>query len=157
MTALDEAAPAELGPVDYALIEFPAGHRAFTGQLADELLRLVDSETVDILDLFVITKDLDGTVKAVEIEDSDERADIRALRAHVAEILAADDVVALAAALQPGSIAGVVVWENTWAAPFVTAVLATGGQLVAGGRISLSAILASIEDDLYDTGDPEGG
>ncbi len=138
----------ELGPVDYTVIECPTGRQVFRGELADELLRLVDSDTVRVLDLLVLSKALDGTVEAVEIDDSTEREDIRALGVHVAEILAAQDVADLAAAMAPGSVAGVVVWENTWAAPFASAARRVGGQLVASGRIPVPAILASLEADL---------
>jgi hypothetical protein len=71
--------------------------------------------------------------------------EIRALETHVSEILAADDVLNLAAAMEPGSVAGVLVWENTWAAPFASAARRAGGQLIATGRIPIQAIAASIE------------
>lgn len=148
MTAVPEEELEEFGPVDYTVVEFPAGQKVFTGELADELLRLVDSEVIRILDLLVITKDADGTVDAMEIDDSGEKDEILALQAHVAEILAADDVVTLAAAMQPGSVAGVVVWENCWAAPFASAARRSGGQLIASGRIPIQAIIASFEADV---------
>ncbi|HSS55638.1 MAG TPA: hypothetical protein VLK79_13405, partial [Gaiellales bacterium] len=67
------------------------------------------------------------------------------LETHVSEILAADDVLNLAAAMEPGSVAGVLVWENTWAAPFASAARRAGGQLIATGRIPIQAIAASLE------------
>jgi hypothetical protein len=141
----------ELGPVDYLIVEFPPDRQVFTGELGDELLRLVNSETVRLLDLLVLTKGADGTIDAVEIDDSGERDDIRALESHVAEILATDDVVALAEAMEPGSVAGVLVWENTWAAPFASAARRAGGQLVASGRIPVQALVAAFEGDLEGT------
>jgi hypothetical protein len=65
----------------------------------------------------------------------------------VAEILAAKDVAHLAAAMENGSTAGVVVWENRWAAPFASAARRSGGQLIASGRIPIQAIAASLEAD----------
>lgn len=145
----DSAVIDELGPVDYLILEFPAGKQAFRGELADELLRLVDAETVRILDLLVVTKADDGTIEALEIDEAvDERDDIRELERHVADVLAAEDVVTLAEAMEPGSVAGLIVWENSWAAPFASAARRAGGQLVASGRIPVQALVASFEDEL---------
>ena len=74
--------------------------------------------------------------------------EIRALETHVSEILAADDVEHLAAAMEPGSVAGVLVWENSWAAPFASTARRAGGQLIATGRIPIQAIAASIEAEM---------
>jgi hypothetical protein len=148
MRANDEAVIDELGPVDFLVVEFPAGELRFSGEMADELLRLADTGIVRILDLLVIAKDEDGEIAAYEIDEMTERDDIRALESEVAEILSADDVLDLAHALVPGSVAGVVVWENTWAAPFASAARRAGGQLVASGRIPIQAIAASMEAEL---------
>jgi hypothetical protein len=98
-----------------------------------------------LLDLLVVHKDDDGTLEAFEVDDLDEVDELRALETHIAEILAADDVAHLAAAMEPGSTAGVLVWENSWAAPFASAARRSGGQLIATGRIPIQAILASLE------------
>jgi hypothetical protein len=135
----------ELGPVDYLVVEFPAGKSSFTGEMADELATLVDNGVIRILDLLVLHKDDDGTIEGLEIDDLDNLDELRGLEAHVAEILAEDDVVLLAEAMENGSTAGVLVWENVWAAPFASAARRAGGQLVAGGRIPIQAIVASIE------------
>lgn len=148
MIVSDDVGNDELGPVDYLVVEFPAGEQRFTGEMADELLRLADTGIVRILDLLVIAKDEDGEIAAYEIDEVSDRDDVRALGADVAEILAADDVLDLAHAMVPGTVAGVIVWENTWAAPFATAARRAGGQLVASGRIPLPAIAASMEADL---------
>ena len=87
----------------------------------------------------------DGTIEAFEIDDLDEVDELRALEGEIAEILAAEDVAHLAEAMENGSTAGVLVWENTWAAPFASAARRAGGQLVATGRIPIQAILASLE------------
>ena len=109
-----------------------------------------------MLDLLVIVKDEDGGIDAFEIDEATGRDDVRALEAHVAEILAADDVEHLANAMAPGSVAGVIVWENSWAAPFGSAARRAGGQLVASGRIPIQAIAASFEAELAAIAAEEG-
>jgi len=138
----------ELGPVDYLVVEFPTGAQNFTGEMAAELARLSEAGTIRVLDILILQKNDDGSVDAVEIDDVPEADAIRALETDVAEILAADDVVHLAAAMLPGSVAGVLVWENRWAAPFASAARRSGGQLIATGRIPIQAIAASIEAEL---------
>ena len=144
----------ELGPVDYLVVEFPAGRSNFTGEMAAELVSLVNAGTIRLLDLLMLRKDDDGTIEAFEIDDLDEVDELRALEGEIAEILAAEDVAHLAAAMENGSTAGVLVWENTWAAPFASAARRAGGQLVATGRIPIQAILASVEaeDDTINEG-----
>lgn len=145
----DEAADLDtMGPVDYLVIEFPAGKQSFTGEMAAELARLSDAGTIRILDLLIIIKNDDGSIDAMEIDDIEGLDEIRQLESYIAEILAADDVDMLAAAMEPGTVAGVLVWENTWAAPFASAARHAGGQLVATGRIPLQAIAASMEAEL---------
>ncbi len=136
-----------LGPVDYVVVEFPAGASNFTGEMAEELLRLVDSGTIRVIDVLILSKDEDGTVDAMELSDVPELGELRALEAQLAELLAAEDVEHLAAAMEPGSTAGVLIWENLWAAPFASAARRSGGQLIANGRIPIQAIIASIEAD----------
>jgi hypothetical protein len=138
----------ELGPVDYLVVEFPPGAQNFTGEMAAELVRLSDAGTIRVLDLLILQKAEDGSVDAYEIDETEALDEIRALETHVSEILAADDVEHLAAAMEPGSVAGVLVWENTWAAPFASAARRAGGQLVATGRIPIQAIAASMEAEL---------
>lgn len=137
----------ELGPVDYLVIEFPAGAGNFTGDTAAELAALVDAGTIRVLDLLILSKDGDGSVEALEIDDLDALDELHAIETEIAEILAADDVEHLAAAMEPGSVAGVLVYENRWAAPFAAAARRAGGQLVASGRIPIQAIIASLEAD----------
>jgi hypothetical protein len=137
----------ELGPVDYLVVEFPAGASSFTGEMAAELLRLANSGTIRVIDVLILTKDADGTVTAAELSDIAELGELQAVEAELAELLAAEDVDHLAAAMEPGSTAGVLIWENLWAAPFASAVRNSGGQLIANGRIPIQAIIASIEAD----------
>lgn len=135
----------ELGPIDYLVVEFPAGKSSFNGEMAEALVNLSDAGTICILDLLVIHKDEDGGIEGVELDDMENLGELRGLEKEVAEILAADDVAHLAASMENGSTAGVLVWENTWAAPFASAARRAGGQLVASGRIPIQAIAAQFE------------
>jgi hypothetical protein len=136
-----------LGPVDYLVVEFPAGQSNFTGEMASELLALVDAGTIRVIDVLILTKNEDGTVDAMELSDVPNLGELQTVEAELAELLAAEDVENLAAAMDPGSTAGVLIWENTWAAPFASAARRSGGQLIANGRIPIQAIFASIEAD----------
>lgn len=143
----------ELGPVDYLVVEFPAGASHFTGEMAAELAALVDTGTIRVLDILILAKDADGSVEALELDDLDALDELRTIETEIAEILAEEDVEHLAAAMEPGSVAGVLVWENRWAAPFAAAARRSGGQLIANGRIPIQAIIASIEADEALTGE----
>jgi hypothetical protein len=144
---MSDASLYELGPVDYLVVEFPAGAANFTGDMAAELIALVDSGIIRLIDVLILSKAEDGTVEAIELSDIDELGELQRLEAELAELLAAEDVAHLAAAMDPGSTAGVLVWENLWAAPFASAARRSGGQLIANGRIPIQAIIASIEAD----------
>ena len=137
----------ELGPIDYVVVEFPAGATNFTGEMAAELLALVNAGTIRLVDVLILTKDKDGSVEAMELSDVEDLGELEALEAELAELLAEEDVEHLAAAMDPGSTAGVLIWENLWAAPFAAAARRSGGQLIANGRIPIQAIIASIEAD----------
>ncbi len=138
----------EMGPVDYLVVEFPEGESNFNGEMAAALAALVDTGTIRLLDLLIIQKNADGSIEAMEIDDLEGVDELRALETEIAEILAEEDVAHLAAAMEPGSVAGVLVWENAWAAPFASAARRAGGQLIANGRIPIQAIAASIEAEL---------
>jgi hypothetical protein len=139
----------ELGPVDYLVVAFPAGQADFSGEMARELRALMDSGTVRVLDLVLVTKDVDGSVEATELRDADdsEVGQLHAAEADLAVLLAESDIDEIGGVLEPGSSAAVLVWENTWAAPFGSAVRRSGGQLVADGRIPTQAILAAMDAD----------
>jgi hypothetical protein len=137
----------ELGPVDFIVVEFPPGHASFTGEMAAELLALVDAGTIRVIDILVLTKDADGAIEALELSELGDLGPLVRLEAELAELLAADDVAHLAAAMDPGTVAGVLVYENVWAAGFASAARRSGGQLIANGRIPIQSIIASIEAD----------
>jgi hypothetical protein len=137
----------ELGPVDYLVVEFPANTSNFTGEMADELVALVDAGIIRVIDVLILTKNDDGTIDVLELSDVEELGALRTIEAELAELLAEDDIEHLAAAMDPGSTAGVLIWENLWAAPFASAARRSGGQLIADGRIPIQAIIAAIEAD----------
>ncbi len=131
------------GPVDFLIVEFPAGESNFTGEIAEEIVRLVDAGTIRVIDMIVITKDADGNLDAVEISDAEDLGPLTAIEAGLAGLLAEEDVAYLAAAMEPGSVAGVLVYENLWAAPFAAAARRAGGVLIADGRISPEDVVAA--------------
>ena len=140
----------ELGPVDYLIVEFPAGQQNFTGEGAVELVRLHDAGIIRIMDVLILQKAEDGTVMAQELSDLAELGELARIETELAQTLAEEDVDHLAAAMDPGSIAGVLVYENLWAAPFASAMRRAGGQLIANGRIPVQAIVAAVEADAGD-------
>ena len=99
------------------------------------------------VDVVILTKDEDGAVDAMELSDVGELGELQALEAELAELLAEEDIAHLAAAMEPDSTAGVLIYENRWAAPFAAAARRSGGQLIANGRIPIQAIIASIAAD----------
>jgi hypothetical protein len=137
----------ELGPVDYLVVEFPAGHQNFTGEGATELVRLHDAGIIRIMDILILAKDADGVVDAMELSDLPDLGELQRIEAQLAQTLAEEDVEHLAAAMDPGSVAGVLIYENLWAAPFGAAMRRAGGQLIANGRIPVQALIAAVEAD----------
>ncbi|MFZ2176143.1 MAG: DUF6325 family protein [Rhodococcus sp. (in: high G+C Gram-positive bacteria)] len=137
----------ELGPVDWIVVEFPGSK--FNGAIAPALGDLVERGIIRVLDFLLLKKDADGSLEAYELSDLDdsEIGELRSYETELAMLLSEDDVEAVAAAIDPGSTAAVLVWENTWAAPFASATRRAGGQLVASGRIPVQALLAAIEAD----------
>ena len=146
-TTIEQTSLDTLGPVDYVVVEFPAGESSFTGEMAEELVALVEAGTIRVIDALILVKDENGSVEAMELSDVEDLGPLRQVEAQLAELLAAEDVANLAAAMDPGSTAGVLIWENLWAAPFASAARRAGGQLIADGRIPIQAIIASIEAD----------
>jgi hypothetical protein len=137
----------ELGPVDYVVVEFPADRANFSGEMAAELVALVKRGAVRVLDLVLLKKNPDGSIEGFESHDFGDAdlGELRALETELAMLLAEEDIESIGAALEPGSVAAVLVWENLWAAPFGSAVRRSGGQLVASGRIPIQALAAALE------------
>jgi hypothetical protein len=134
-----------MGPIDYLVVEFP-GNR-MTGEGLPLLVDLVDRGIIRILDLVFVRKELDGSVSGLAIADLDHDGvlDLAVFEGASSGLLGADDVEDAGSVLQPGSSAGVLVYENLWAAPFAVALRRGGGQLVASGRIPVQAALAALD------------
>jgi hypothetical protein len=134
----------EMGPIDYVLIAWPDPHP--NGEIAALLVDLVDRGIIRILDLAFVAKADDGSVAGLEIADVGEQvAELKVFEGASSGLLSDDDLEEAGAALDPGSAAAVLVFENRWAAPFAVAVRRSGGQLVANGRIPTQAILAALD------------
>ncbi len=134
----------ELGPIDYIVVEFPVGESRLTGEAAAEIAALAANETIRVLDLVIVHKRDDGSIDVDEIEDLGDLGSLGTIAATLADVLAEQDLIDIAAAMEPGSTAGILVWENTWAAPFAVAVRRNGGQLIASGRIPTQSLIASM-------------
>jgi hypothetical protein len=122
-----------VGPVEYIVVGFP-GNR-FNGAIAPELAKLIDNETIRVLDLLFIGKDDSGEVVFFEFDQLDELAPFADLEGEVGGVLGQDDIDYVAASLEPGMSAALLVWEDRWAAPFADAVRESGGVLLEGGRV----------------------
>jgi hypothetical protein len=134
----------EMGPIDYLIVEWP--DRQPTGEAAPYLIDLVDRGLIRILDLAFIAKGEDGSVAALEIADlGDEVGAFAAFEGASSGLLSGDDVAAAGEALEPGTSAALLVYENSWAAPFAAALRRTGAQLVASGRIPVQDVLAALD------------
>jgi len=135
----------ETGPIDYLVVEFP-GNR-MTGEAFPLLVDLVDRGLVRILDLVFVRKDTDGSVVALELKDfdGDGELDMSVFAGASSGLIGDDDIQEAGDVLQPGSSAGILVYENRWAAPFAAAVRRSGGQLVASGRLPIQAVLDALD------------
>lgn len=135
---------AEMGPVDYVVVEWPG--KQPTGEAAPLLVDLVDRGLIRILDLAFIAKGEDGKVAGIEISDlGDNVEELKVFEGASSGLLADDDISEAGEALEAGTSAALLVYENVWAAPFATAVRKSGGQLVASGRIPIQAIVAALD------------
>ena len=135
----------DLGPIDYLVVEFPGAR--LRGEALPMLVDLVDRGIVRVLDLVFVRKDADGSVVAVEVRDLDRDGDldVEVLVGASSGVLGRDDLEQAAAAVEPGSAAGIVLYENVWAVPFLGALRRAGGQLVAAGRVPTEELLAALD------------
>ena len=122
-----------IGPVEYIVVGFPGNE--FNGDIAPELAKLVESGTIRLLDLVFIAKDGEGDVVAVEFDEHDALEAFGTIDGEVGGIISQDDIEHAAEALEPNSSAALLIWEDTWAAPFAAALRDSGGVLIEGGRI----------------------
>jgi hypothetical protein len=134
----------EMGPIDYLLVEWPG--RQPTGEAMPHLLDLVDRGVIRVLDLVFLSKAEDGSVTRVEISDLGEAGTtFAAFEGASSGLLSEEDTEEAGSALEAGTSAALLVYENRWAAPFASAVRRSGGQLVASGRIPIQAMLAALD------------
>jgi hypothetical protein len=134
----------EMGPIDYIVVEWPG--RQPTGGAVPYLVDLVERGIIRILDLAFIAKAEDGSVAGLEISElGEEVEELKVFEGASSGLLSDEDTAEAAAALEPGTSAALLVFENRWAGPFASAVRRSGGQLVASGRIPVQAVLAALE------------
>jgi hypothetical protein len=141
------------GPIDFVLIEFPEDR--LTGGAAQALLDVVDAGIVALYDVMVVGKENDGSSYALDLADSMDRlggfSDLAWVRSG---LLTEDDMRRAADAMQPGTLAALIVYENTWAVPFVAAARESGGELIASARIPAQDVMDAL-DALEATETPE--
>ena len=134
----------EMGPVDYIVLEWP--RQQPTGEVAPLILDLVDRGIIRIIDVAFVAKDSDGSVSTLDLGSlNGGEPSFADFEGASSGLLGDDDLEEAAKALEPGTMAAVLVWENRWAAPIAVALRRSGGQLVASGRIPIQAILASLD------------
>jgi len=135
----------ELGPVDYLVVRFPGSR--FNGEAFPLLLDLADRRIIRILDLAVVKRELDGslTMMALSDLDGDGSLDLAVFHGAASGLLDSDDAEQVASAIDPGDAAAVLVYENTWAAPFAAALLRSGAELVAGARIPVTDLVSALD------------
>jgi hypothetical protein len=132
------------GPVEYIIVGFPGNK--FTGEMAPELVKLVESGTVRVLDLIFVGKDADGSVASFEIDELDALAGFGGLDADVGGLISPEDIEHAAELLEPNSSAALLIWEDLWATPFAEAVRRADGVLIEGARIPHELITTALED-----------
>ena len=134
----------EMGPIDYLLIEWP--HPRPTGEIASIVVDLVDRGIIRVLDLAFMAKDQDGSITALEISDiGEEVEELKVFEGASSGLVSEEDIAEAGSALDPGTAGALLVFENSWAAPFAMAVRRSGGQLVANGRIPVQAVVGALD------------
>ncbi|HEY7197420.1 MAG TPA: DUF6325 family protein [Gaiellaceae bacterium] len=137
----------QLGPVDYLIVEWPAGAEP-SGEGLKELVNLTERGLIRVIDLAFVRKEEDGTVSGLAVADLDHDGSLDLVEFEGASsgIMGQDDYDEAGAALEPGAAAAILVYENTWAAPFVTALRGNGAQVVAGGRIPAEDLITALDE-----------
>jgi hypothetical protein len=135
----------QVGPIDYLVVRFPGSK--MTGEGMPLLVDLVDRGIIRILDLRVVSRGEDGSVALMELSDfdGDGSLDLAVFQGAASGLLDADDAEAVGALIEPGDTAAVVVYENTWAGPFVAATLRGGAEVVSSGRIPATDVLNALD------------
>jgi len=139
------AEESSLGPISYLIVEFPGNK--MTGDGLAELVDLTDRGLIRILDLVFVKRELDGKVEAIEITDLDHdgELDLVVFEGAASGLLDESDLADAQDAIEPGSSAGIMLFENTWAKGFTKALRAGGAELVAAGYVPQDALLASLD------------
>jgi hypothetical protein len=135
----------ELGPIDYLVVEWPAGKQP-SGEGLPLLVDLVDRGLIRVLDLAFVRKEDDGTIVGLDLSEFDGDPVLTVFEGASSGLLGDEDYAEAGAAIEPGCSAALLVYENTWAAPFATALRRSGAQLVANGRIPVNALLAALDE-----------
>jgi hypothetical protein len=133
-----------IGPVEYLLVSFPGNQ--FNGEVAPELMKLVDTGTIRIVDLVFMLKDEDGNVATFEFDQHEELGMFAELEGEVGGIISVEDIEYAAESLDPNSSAALLIWEDTWATAFVEAMRNSGGVLIESARIPHDLIEASLSE-----------
>jgi hypothetical protein len=141
-----EAHEDELGPIDIVVIAYPAD-APMTGEAAPMVLDLVDRGIIRVLDVLFVIKNEDGTFSGFEARDLDSKSvgDLAAFEGASSGLLGDEDAASAAEAIEPGSAAVMIVYENRWAAPFVAAVRRNGGTVVANQRIPVQDLIEALD------------
>lgn len=135
----------EMGPIDYLVLEWPAGKEP-TGEAMPLLVDLVDRGLIRVLDFAFVQKQDDGTVVGLDIDAVGKDPQLTVFEGASSGLLGEDDYQEAGGAIEPGCAAALLVYENTWAAPFATALRRGGAQLVAAGRIPVNAIISALDE-----------
>jgi hypothetical protein len=131
------------GPIDFVLLEFPRDR--LTGEAAQALADLIESGTVRLYDLLLISKTQDGSVDVLELSDPAFGGGFASFAGARSGLLGDDDVRDAGSAMEPNTLAALIVYENAWAIPFVAAARKSGGELVASARIPASDVMATLD------------
>jgi len=134
-----------MGPISYLVVEFPGSK--MTGEGFPALLDLVDRGVIRVLDLMFMTRDLDGTARIINVADldGDGTLDLAVFEGASTGLLDESDLLETGALIAPGSSAGVLLFENRWAIPFVSALRRGSGQLIAAGYVPIDALEATLD------------
>jgi len=135
----------EVGPIDYFVVEWPAGTQP-NGQAMPHLIDLVDRGVIRVLDFAFIQRAEDGSVLAIDLDAFGDDPQLTVFEGAASGLLGEDDIQEAGNVIEPGSSAAMLVYENTWAAPFATALRKAGAHLVANGRIPLNSIIQALDE-----------
>ncbi|HEY7174263.1 MAG TPA: DUF6325 family protein [Micromonosporaceae bacterium] len=135
-----------MGPIDYLVVEFPGSK--LTGKGFPLLVDLVDRGIIRILDLIFVRREMDGSIVGLTIADLDQDGvlDFAVFEGVGSHLLTDEDLGEAASVIEPGNSAGILIYENLWAAPFAAALMESGAQLIASGRIPMPDVMAALDE-----------